>query len=158
MANLAFNTAGVDTSDNFSPIPAGDYNVMVVESDILDTKAGTGTYIKLQMKVLDGPHANRVLFHNIPVTNPNQTAVEIGQKHLAQLCQAAGLAAIADTQDLHNKPVTAKVKVKKDPEYGDSNEVLSYKPVTGGVATPAAAPTQQQTQAAPAQNTPPWNQ
>ncbi len=147
MAQLMFNTAGIDTTDNFAPLPAGTYNAVVVESNVLDTKAGTGTYAKMQLKVLDGEFAGRVIFHNITLTNPNPTAVEIGQKHMALLCNAVGKATIQDTQELHNQPLQVQVKVKKDAEWGDSNEVVTYKALQGAAPAPAA---QGQAQAAPA--------
>ena len=155
MALLNFDSTNIDTTSDFDVLPPGWYNVSIEDSDVLDTKAGNGSYIKLKMRVLDGDCANRVIFTNITVSNPNQDAVQIGQKSLAKVCKAVGLPNIQDTQQLHAKPFQARLIVKKDDQYGDSNEVRDYKPVAGAV--PHAAP-QQATpaQAAAGGSTPPW--
>lgn len=143
MANLggAFDHTSVETADNFEPLPAGEYTVEVVDSDVKATKAGTGSYISLQLRVIDGPYENRRVFTNINHQNPNPAAQAIGERQLAQLCTAVGLpSALEDTVDLHNVPVKAVITVEaaKD-NYGPRNSVRNYKAIGAPAAVVAAA-------------------
>ena len=54
MATLNFNGSNAETMDDFSVLPAGEYNVQIVKSDIVPTKKKDGTLMKLQYKVIDG--------------------------------------------------------------------------------------------------------
>src|SRR5205823_847825 len=56
MADLhGFNANDIEPSANFEPLPAGSYLAAITESEMMDTKAGTGQYVKLTFQVLDGP-------------------------------------------------------------------------------------------------------
>lgn len=140
MASLAgFNAANVDTSDNFAPIPAGDYLVAITDSEQRDTKAGTGSYIRLTLQVLDGPFKGRIVWTNLNLDNPNPKAVEIAQRHLAQICLAVGVPTPNDTVELHGKPLIASVTVREQAGYEPSNDVKKYSEA-GSAPAPAAAP------------------
>jgi len=127
MSSLAgFNAAEVEPSSGFEPLPAGEYRVCIVESEIKPTKAGTGQLINLTLQVLDGQFQNRKIFERINWVNPNPQAQQIGRGTLSAICRAVGILTPADTAQLHNRPMRAKVKVVHDKEYGDKNEVTSY--------------------------------
>jgi len=49
---------------DFKPIPDGNYNVMIMEAELEETKESRKPMIVLQMKVMVGNHTNRVLFKN----------------------------------------------------------------------------------------------
>lgn len=160
MATLgfAFNAAAVPQNDSFDPIPAGDYIAQITESEIKNTKSGTGQMLNLRWQVLDGPFKGRLVFDRINIINQNPDAQRIGQGQLSSLCHILGVLNLTDSSQLHMKPATIKVKIRKDDQYGDSNEVKGYKaavgaaPVAnafGGVHAPAPS-------AAPAAPTPPW--
>ena len=129
----------VDTSDSYSVMPAGDYEVMVKDSEMKSTKAGTGQYIKFTYEVVSPEeYKGRLVFDNMNIDNPNQQAVDIAMKQLAKLCKAVGEPRATDSSQLHNKFFTAVLKVRKSDEYGDQNEVKDYLPSTGGQkATPS---------------------
>ena len=157
MSNLTgFNAADVEPQTGFDPIPAGWYNVMIVDSEMKDTKAGTGKYLQLRLDVIDGEYNNRVLFERLNLDNPNQTAVDIAQRTLSAICRAVGVMSPEDSSDLHDKPLRAKVAIR--PAKGDyeaSNDIKGYESADGSVTAPAAStPAASPAAAAPAKK--PW--
>ena len=161
MASLftAFDASTVDPQDSFDPIPAGNYLVEITDSEMKPTKAGTGSYLQMTLKVLQGNYAGRLLWERLNLDNPNKTAVEIAQKTLSSICHATGVLNVTDSVQLHNKPMIAKVKVKRDDEYGDKNELSGFKKAEGAAMPTAAHPAvQQAAQSAPAAQSMPWAQ
>lgn len=161
MAQLNFNAATVQPSQSFDPLPAGDYIAQITESSIKPTKAGTGMMLNLTWTVLDGQFANRKIFDRINVANQNPEAERIGQQQLSAICHAVGVLNLQDSNQLHGRPCKIKVKVRKDEQYGDSNEVKGVSAVAGAAPAAAGAPWQASaapaaSPAAPAAGTPPW--
>ena len=62
---------------SFEPLPPGDYNAIITDSQMKITKAGTGEYLELTMQVIDGAHSGRRLWERLNVVNANKTAEEI---------------------------------------------------------------------------------
>ncbi|MGU3417677.1 DUF669 domain-containing protein [Methylobacterium sp. D54C] len=125
---------------DFEPLPAGPYMVQVTDSDVIDTKAGTGKILKLTMEVMDGPHANRKLWVNLNFKNPNATAQRIAQEQIKQICDAVGHSGqLTDSEVLHYKPMRAQVVIRKDVQYGDGNELKRFSALSGS-APPAGKP------------------
>lgn len=147
---------------DYTPVPPGEYKVHVKDSDMKPTSNGRGNYIQLDLEILEGEHAGRVIIERLNIDNPNQTAVDIAQRSLNAICVAVGKMSIADTVELHNIPMIAVVKVDPAKPYmkdgveqpgSPSNSIRTYKPATA--ATPAIA----QANAAPAAGSPaspPW--
>lgn len=157
MAAFTFNAEQVKPQDDFSPVPAGDYIAQVTESEIKATKSGTGQMLTLRWQILDGQFKGRLVFDRINIINQNPTAQQIGQSQLSSICRAAGVMQLADSVQLHNRPCIITVKIRKDEQYGDGNEVRAYKPASG--VAPVAAPAFAQAanpHAAPAGAVPPW--
>jgi len=146
MAQLgtAFDSKKHDDMNDFDPIPAGEYLAHVSGSDVCDTKAKTGKYIKLEFTVLQGKYKGRKIWTNLNIINPNPVAVEIAQKELATLCRAIGKGVIQDTQELHGLPLLMKVRVKKDKKgiHPDQNVPTGYKSA-GGVPSNLGSPDNQ---------------
>ena len=109
------------------PLPAGEYVAQVIDDQMKTTKAGNGQYLELRMEVLDGPHKGRWIFDRLNLQNPNKTAVEISERQLLALGKACGITTLQDSSELRGIPMTVVVKVKTSAEYGDSNEVVTYK-------------------------------
>lgn len=147
MAQLGqtFDPASAPPSDrDFDVFPAGTYASQIVESEVVKTKSGTGTLLKLTWELLDGPYANRKGWQNINIQNQSQQAQEIGQRQLAQICEAAGVGAIDDSETLHYKPVMVRWGIEKgEGEYSDKNVVKKVTPLNGAATRPAQAPQQQ---------------
>jgi hypothetical protein len=157
MANLneTINVNDTPEAPDFSPIPAGDYHVKVAEASLETTKKGDGQYIKLRLDVIGPSYEGRVLFANINIRNPNPKAEEIGRQQLGSIMRAVGLSQVSDTDQLIGGQMIVTVKISHDEQYGDRNEVKSFKAPQG---SPAPGPQAQQASAqeAPSTSVPPW--
>lgn len=152
MANLSFNAANVSPSVVYAPLPAGDYQAIITESETKATKDGQGQYLQLKLQIQGGEFAGRVLFDRLNLWNNNQQAQEIAQRALSAICHAVGILQVGDSQELHNRPLIATVKVKPaSGNYEANNEIKGYKAAQLSAA-PAFMPPQ--AQAAPAANAP----
>ena len=163
--DMDFNPAEVPEDDrSFEPLPAGDYTMQVIDSEIKATKANNGDQqLVLTLEVIDGPFSNRRVWDRLNIRNHNADAQRIAQRGLADLCLAVGIPSLRNSEDLHFKPFTGKVAIRQDKtgQYGPQNTVR-YK-AKGGAAPRAAgagvtqrpAGTQQQA-TKPATGTKPW--
>lgn len=154
MAQLNFDARQVDPQQSFEPIPAGWYNMMIVESEMKPTSNGQGAYLQLSLKVVDGQYAGRQVFDRLNLQNQNPVAAEIAYKRLSAYCHATGVIQVQDSQQLHGIPLKARVSVRTDStgQYDPSNEIKAVKHIneeTGTTAAPA-----QQWQQPPAQQAP----
>lgn len=156
MAQLNFRASAIqieERSNNYGPLPAGEYEMMVVKSDTKPTKAGTGHYLECEMHVISGEHSGRRHWERFNLDNPNAQAVKIAQESLAKLCAAIGVDEVNDSEQLHDQPFIAEVGIdKKDDQR---NVIWGYQPALGG--TPAPAPAAKPApSAAPAKGARPW--
>lgn len=154
MARINFNATDLPESTNdFSPIPAGEYTVTVRDAELRTTKDGAGEYIKLKLHV-DGPtHTGRILFSNLNIANKSEVAQRIGQQQLGEIMRAIGLAAVEDTDQLIGGTFLVKVAIREAQNgYEAQNEVKGYKAIQGSAA-PTVAKTKPATGGKP---TPPW--
>lgn len=159
----------------FDPVPAGEYTVTINEAHLQDTKAGTGQLIKIRLDITGPIHEGRVLWANLNIRNPSETAERIGRQQLNSVMQAIGLKSIQDTDELVGGTLKVKVSIRESEQYGKQNEVKGYKAAGGSMPQqpaqgPAAAqqqaqqPQQPQQPAQPAQGggaasgKPPWLQ
>lgn len=147
MAQINFNAQNVAPQTSLEPVPAGWYNGNIVESELKPTKNNDGTLLGLQIKILDGQYAGRVVFDRLNMQNPNPVASEIGQRRLSAYCHATGVIMLQDTQQLHGIPFKMKLSVRKDKDgqYEDSNDVKAIKNISEAVegqgqAAPAFVP------------------
>jgi len=151
MAELIFNGKTQEAMEDYSVVPAGLYNAQVVKTDIVKTKAGTGSLLKAQFKIIDGKFKGRVIFSQYNLANPNQQAVDISMRQIKTLCDAIGIEGFGDTNEIHNIPMQIKVAIKpENPPYPESNEIKfydKYKGAAEGEAEPAESSST---------DTPPW--
>lgn len=159
--NETFSVNDLPQSDNdFSPLPAGWYQVHITGAELRNTKAGTGAYIAVRYDVLGPTHQGRVVFGNLNIRNPNPKAEEIGRQQLGSLMRAIGLAQVSDTDQLIGGQLMIKLAIRPaDGQYEASNDVKDFKAV-GGTA-PAAAGAAMASNNAPAapaaaSAAPPW--
>lgn len=136
-----------NVSEQGTPVPDGAYNVVVEKAELADTRSG-GKMIKVQLSVIDGPHANRKIFNQFNIDNANAQAVQIGLGQLKGMMKAFGHPnpnKLTSTQELVGLKGVARVKVEEDPGYGPQARIKSYAalagsgPVTGQAGAPAAA-------------------
>ena len=159
MATLNFDANQHEDPQDFSPIPAGDYVAMAIDSEMKETKAGTGHYLQITWSIIDGEHKGRQLWSRLNLDNPSQEAVNIANKDLASLCRAVQVLEPKDSAQLHSLPLLLGVKIKKRSDTGEmTNEVAKYKPLGNRqptVAPPASQPVAAAPQAAAPAAAPP---
>lgn len=138
MAMLNFNASNVAPQESFTPIPAGIYIAQITDSDIKALKNGNGQSLAMTFDVLDGQYKGRKVFARLNVQHNNPQAEQIAQKQLSQLCHAIGVMQVADSAQLHNRPMKIKVKIRKDDtgQYNDQNEISAFESI--GNAAPMA--------------------
>jgi hypothetical protein len=154
MADLGyqFDATQVDPNKGFEPLPTDWYNCMITETETKRTKDGSGAYLEIVHKVLDGKYKDRLFWNRLNLWNNNPVAVEIAQGDLSAICHATGVYQVQNTQVLHGIPLMARV-VEKPAEkgYDASNDVKAYAKigdkvsinasgVAGGMTAPAAPP------------------
>jgi hypothetical protein len=152
MATLTgFNAAEVEPAKGFEPLPSADYTVIITESEMKATSAGTGNYLALTIEVMDGQYKSRKLFHNLNLDNPNAEAVRIAKAELSAICRAVKVLTPKDSVELHNIPFVVKVGIEKRKDTGDlQNRIKAFKPKEGTApavagSTGGAAPWQKKT-------------
>lgn len=164
MASLNFKASDIQIEDRptmtYGPLPAGEYEVMIVRSENKPTKAGNGSYLELEMHVISGEHAGRRHWERLNLDNPSAQTVKIAQEQLARLCVALGVDEVNDSEELHDKPFVADIRIdKKD---ATRNIVWDCRSIGGApvspakLATPAAARQAPPLAAAPARAARPW--
>lgn len=151
-----YDTSNVKPSESFDPLPPGKYKAMIVASEIKDTQAGDGKYLKLEFQILEGEFANRRLWTNLNLRNPNQKAMEIAYRDLAAIESALGLRNVQRSEDLHDRPLIVKVKIEKGKDgYDDQNRINGYFAIDNSAPAPAPVqPNPQPVQQQPAPTSP----
>ena len=91
--------ADIPEMNDFSPLPAGDYVVMVTESELKPTSKKDGNMLVLKLEVQEGQYQGRTLFTRLNIDNPNPKTVEIAFKELGSICRAIGLAKTPSDSD-----------------------------------------------------------
>jgi len=120
---------------DFEPIPAGWYTATIAGAEVKTTKAGTGEYIAVRFDITGPQHQGRVVFTNLNVRNPNETAERIGREQLGNIMLACGIKKLPNCEMLVGGSLSIKVVVKNDPTYGASNEVKGIKALDGAMPT-----------------------
>ena len=140
MASLAgFNANEVEPNAPRDLIPPGEYDAVIVSSEMKTTKDGTGAYLDLSLSIINGTYQNRQLFDKLNLKNKNNEAVRIAKGTLSAICRAVNVLTPNDSSELHMKPLRISVTTKKRGDNGElKNEIKGYKPRN---AVPPAAPT-----------------
>lgn len=146
--DAAAEAQNANTGD-FQPLPPGWYQVSIEKAELKTTKAGTGKYVKLMMTVLGPTGANRKVFSNINIVNPNPTAQQIGRREMGALQMAIGRPRATDTTELIGGVLEVKIAVETNSAGGGDNVVKAYRACGSGGA-PASAPAAPANKVAPA--------
>lgn len=152
-------------SQDFGPIPAGEYEFLVKEAETRQTANGKTKYT-VKAEVQNGAHAGRLVWDDLIVSPESAGAMGFFFRKLKAIGLDENFFATAPSDDqitaaLTNRKFLGKVIVDN---YGgkDRNKIDGYKPLTaasaGGfippapqqAAPPAPAPQQQAPAAAPA--------
>ncbi len=177
MAQLNFDSTNVAPAVAPEAIPSGWYKAYMSASEMKPTKDGNGAFLSVEYTIMEGQYAGMKQFDRMNLQNANPVAVEIGYKQLSAVCHAVGVIQVADSSQLHNRPLMIKVALRPaglgadGKMYDASNEVKGVKafnpneavqaapamaPAAIPPAAPAAAGWTPPAAAAPAQPAPAW--
>lgn len=139
MGNLAgYNANNVDGTNNFDPVPPGDYPVQCVKTEVKRAKSGAD-YISMEFEVIAGQHQGRRLWDNFNLWHHNPDAKLIAERQLKSLCEAVGILTPQDSDDFLMKPVVAAVKIQPGKDgYDPSNKISAYKAANSQFSAPQA--------------------
>lgn len=155
LPNGAFNANAVDPSQDFEPVPSGEYLAMITDSLMKPTKNGAGAYLEVTLTIQDGPCKGRLVWDRLNLINRSNQAVEIAQRTLSSICHAINVMNVTDSAQLHNKPMRIRVSYVEQNGYQPKNEVKAYKSAKPQAA-PVSTPQQQATPRQAASSAPPW--
>jgi len=125
-------------ANDFKCLPAGEYHAVIMEMEEKPTKDGSGKRLNVKLQIASGKHQNRTVFDGLNIKNKSEAAQRIGLGQLKALCIAAGVENPKSSQELIGKAVMIKLKVGKDQNGNDRNEVASYKVFVRQTASAAA--------------------
>lgn len=156
MAQIGNFGVDAEPSQDFSPIPVGEYVVQIVDSDTKPTKRGDGHRLEMTFEVTDGQYKGRKVWQGYNVDNPNPKAVEIAQREIRSIREATGQLGAMDSQEFHYKPMLVRVDIEESAGYSPKNVIKSYKALAGAAGNAPTQPTAAATPASP--SSPPWAQ
>ena len=144
-----FNANEVKPTTTFDPLPAGKYLATITASEMKATKKGDGTYLEVELTVLEGEYKDRKVWDRLCLNHPNSQAVKIACGNLSAICHAVGVLQPKDSVELHNLPMVVTVKVRKREDTGElTNEVKGYAKKEAAAGQPQQEPM--------TNGTPPW--
>lgn len=130
-----------NAGSGFDPLPPGDYDVEIVKSEAKQSSSGK-TMFAVQMKVLNGPNANRVVWNQFVVSPENPNALSYFFQHMAILgLDAQFFAANPPEATVASALVGRRCTVTLDQRTWQGtirNNVKSLKKLAGVPAAPAA--------------------
>ena len=160
MADLTgFDATQEEEMKDFSLLPEGDYEVMITESEMKETKKGDGQFLTLTMQVNEpGELAGRFIWVNLNLDNPNEVSVKISRAELAAICRAVDVIQPDDSEDLHNIPFVVTLKHKMSKFKGELEAIVKkYAPAgIAQAAAPAKKPMTAKKAPAAAKKAAPW--
>ena len=138
MADMGGYDATKVEDSKFEAIPAGEYRVIMTESEKKKTKDGASELLQVKLQILDGPFKNRTVIDRFNLWNKNPEATTIAQQQFKKVCEAVNVMKPADSSQLHGKPLMVRLAVG---EYNGNpnNEVKGYKVCLPGSTPDVAA-------------------
>lgn len=116
-----------EPSSSYQPLPAGRYEMEIVETDYMPAISGKGMVLKCKAQIVGGEYDARPFYINYNLENSNDQAQEIGQRDFAGLRRATGVLAPEDSSELHFKQFGVKIGVQEKKIKGPDGK----KPGTG---------------------------
>lgn len=146
MALLNINPAefqNLEAPREYSILPAGEYQMQIVQSEVRPTKNGNGNYLWLEFDILKGPapQGQNKFWDRLNFDNPNEVARRIANQSLLALSLATGHSSpVADSDLLHFKPIKVVIKHSEN-KQGKLEAKPGYYSVNGSApSAPTAAP------------------
>lgn len=132
-------------SSNYTPVPAGSYNAVVFEVKQETVKAGPNEgkpRFNVQFKIEGGPHDNRRVFGYVSLYKSGDFWKTQSFFSALGFDMKAGQFTVPTPQELMGLPIGIRVKVGKDQNGADRNEISGFDKPTAqkNVATATATP------------------
>lgn len=125
---------------NFRALPPGIYNVVIVDSQLRETKAGNGKFLEITYQVIEGREVGQTVKDRINVMNPSETAQRIGLSQLKKICEAVGhKGQLGDSCQLHGKPMAIKVSIEEFESNSEKGKMLKSNRVENRMPRQSAA-------------------
>lgn len=116
-----------EPSSGYTPLPAGEYALEIVESDYLPNSKGTGMILKCKAQIVGGEFDLRPYYINYSLEHTDEQAQEIGQRDFAGLRRATGVLAPEKSEELHWIPFRVKIAAQISKRTGDPvNRIKQY--------------------------------
>jgi len=150
LSNIGIDPNVEKNTGEFTVLPPGNYEAVIVGDELSDNKAGTGKILKLSVQIISGQFAGTVLKDTLNITNPSPVAQQIGQGVLKNICEICNVPfPPKDTTLLRGKPMSIQLAVEeftsnKSGKQLSSNKIKKYAVKGSAPATPAPAQTSQQ--------------
>lgn len=142
MAKFGFNVAETEYQErgDFEIIPKGtEVTIKATEAELKETSAKTGHYLAVTFEITKGEYANRKVWQNFNVDNPNEKAEKIGREQVAGWARACGKPNAKDSDELLERPFQCKLGIEKGTGgYDDKNKIDSF--LTPGSEKKSAPP------------------
>jgi len=124
MAILNFDPSSIDDDKGPAPVPAGRYLLEIIDTKSIENKKGTGEYLFIILRVVEGTYEGKKIFDRINYINSSEQAQQIARKQLKRLCWLCGVQGeLTDSEQLHFKRFYANVIIRPDEGWGAQNEV-----------------------------------
>ena len=154
MASFGTTINSNENRSEFAVLKAGAYHAEIINGEVKSSSSG-GTYVEFTFRIVEGENINRQVRGRFNIINNNPEAARIGKQQLVGLADAVGIIDPSDTDPFIGKHCIINVTVRPaHDQYGESNEIKSYKKFDGEVL--ASAPTAQTTAPAPVASKPKW--
>lgn len=138
MASLNFSAEAFESTANYSPVPAGTYNVTIFNVEIVQVKNGENAgknQFSIQFRISDGPAENRRVFTYVPLyAGKAQWKTLAFFKALGYEPEPGKPFEIPTPNDLSGKALSIKVAVVPDNNGGETNNVSGFQNVKGSSA------------------------
>ncbi len=135
MADLGktFNANDYEELGDFSPLPAGDYNVVVESTEKKTLNSGNGDKLTMTYVVNGGDNEGRKLFDNLNLWHTaSPDAAQIAARTLAQICRVVGKEQIRDTDELVGCNLLVRIDVEER-EGKKYNRIRAYSKLNGSI-------------------------
>ncbi|MBI3861140.1 MAG: hypothetical protein HY290_04510 [Planctomycetia bacterium] len=131
--SLATAWKNTQAAAEYAPLPAGEYVCHVVRGDLYCSKTNLTPGYKVTFKVLEGPHAGRLLWHDIWLT---PAALPMAKRDLSKL----GITELAQLEKPMPRGIRSKVRVAvRSAEDGSSfNHIQRFEVIA--IDTPEVDP------------------
>lgn len=149
MARLDANLSETQEFGSYQPVPPGEYEVEIINSDIKQTRSGENQVVFIY-EIANGDYRGMQVFDRLSLFSMDPRVKEMSQRKLKTIAISCGLPNpnyVADTAEFHGRHMITKLAIR---EYNGNQyqDVKSYSPLNSSNRTPAApraaTPPQQQ--------------